>query len=68
VDDSSTVHFRPVRVGRDTGSEIEVLAGVQEGMKVVVNPNDGVREGVVVEAKPFQRPHTASPAAGRQGR
>lgn len=68
VDDSSTVHFRPVRVGRDTGSEIEVLSGVQEGMKVVVNPNDAVREGVAVEARPFQHPHTASPAAGRQAR
>jgi RND family efflux transporter MFP subunit len=68
VDDSSTVHFRPVRVGRDSGSEIEVLSGIQEGMKVVVNPNDGVREGVVVEARPFQHPHAAGPAAGRQAR
>ncbi len=68
VDDSSTVHFRPVRVGRDNGSEIEVLAGIQEGMKVVVNPNDQVREGVAVDAQPFLRPRTATPAAGRRGR
>ena len=66
VDNSSTVHFRPVRVGRDSGSEIEVLSGIQEGMKVVVNPNDSVREGVVVAARPFLRPHAATPAAGRQ--
>jgi RND family efflux transporter MFP subunit len=64
VDQSNIVHFRPVRVGRDTGSEIEVLSGIQEGMKVVVNPNDSVREGVAVEARPFLRPHIASPAAG----
>jgi len=68
VDESGTVHFKPVRVGRDTGSEIEVLSGVQEGMKVVVNPNDSVREGVAVEARPFLRPHTTSPAAGRKSR
>ncbi len=68
VDDSSTVHFRPVRVGRDSGSEIEVLSGIQEGMKVVVNPNDQVREGVVVDAQPFLRPHAATPAARRPGR
>ncbi len=66
VDDTSTVHFRPVVVGRDTGSEIEVLSGIQEGMKVVVNPNDSVREGVAVEARPFQRPRVGSPAAGRK--
>lgn len=68
VDESSTVHFRPVRVGRDTGSEIEVLSGIQEGMKVVVNPNDSVREGVTVEARPFLRPHVGTPAAGRKSR
>jgi RND family efflux transporter MFP subunit len=68
VDDSSTVHFRPVLVGRDNGSDIEVLSGIKEGMKVVVNPNDRVREGVAVDAQPFQRSHAASPAAGRQAR
>ena len=61
LDDSSTVHFRPVRVGRDNGSEIEVLTGLTEGMKVVVNPNDDVREGVAVDAQPFQRPRMPSP-------
>ena len=68
VDGSGTVHFQPVRVGRDTGSEIEVLTGIREGMKVVVNPNDSVREGVAVEARPFLRPHVGSPAAGRKPR
>lgn len=68
VDASSTVHYLPVRVGRDTGSEIEVLSGLREGMKVVVNPNDRVREGVVVDAQPFQRPRTGSPATGRNAR
>ncbi len=68
VDDSGTVHFRQVRVGRDTGSEIEVLDGLREGMKVVVNPNDAVREGVVVEARPFQRPGAGSAAGGRKSR
>jgi RND family efflux transporter MFP subunit len=68
VDSSGKVHFQPVQVGRDNGSEIEVLSGVKEGATVVVNPNDAVREGVLVDAQPFQRPHTASPAAGRQAR
>jgi RND family efflux transporter MFP subunit len=68
VDASGVVHFTPVRVGRDTGSEIEVLSGIQEGMKVVVNPNDSVREGVSVETQPFLRPHAGSSAAGGKSR
>ena len=66
VDASGVVHFTPVRVGRDTGSEIEVLSGIQEGMKVIVNPNDSVREGVSVETQPFLRPHAGSPAPGKK--
>lgn len=68
VDGSNIVHFQRVRVGRDNGSDIEVLSGIQEGMKVVVNPNDRVREGIAVDPQPFQRVHVASPAAGRKSR
>jgi len=68
VDGSGRVHFQPVRVGRDNGAEIEVLAGAQEGMKVVVNPNDQVREGVAVDAQPLRPAQAVNPAAGRQAR
>ncbi len=44
------VHIRKVALGRDYGSEIEVMGGVEEGERVVVNPNDDVREGVQVKA------------------
>jgi multidrug efflux pump subunit AcrA (membrane-fusion protein) len=53
-------------VGRDTGSSLEVLTGVEEGMRVVVNPNDRVREGVVVDPKEFHRPKVTTPSAGRR--
>jgi RND family efflux transporter MFP subunit len=68
VDPSGIVRFKPVRVGRDTGSEIEVLSGIQEGMKVVVNPNDSVREGVAVETQPFRHPQMGNPAKGGKSR
>jgi RND family efflux transporter MFP subunit len=43
------IHLVPVAVGRDFGTEIEILSGLKEGDLVVVNPNDDVREGAKVK-------------------
>ncbi len=56
VDRAGRVHFTPIQVGRDSGTDLEVLSGLEAGMQVIVNPNDKVREGVAVEARPFLRP------------
>ncbi len=48
------IHIRKVALGRDYGSDIEVLGGVGEGDRVVLNPNDDVREGVRVKAEDSQ--------------
>ena len=42
------VHYTPVQLGRDLGTEIEVLSGLDEGATVVVNPSDDVAEGTTV--------------------
>ena len=65
VDKSGRVHFTPIQVGRDNGTELEVLSGLEEGMQVIVNPNDKVREGVAVETRPFQRPRPAGAPASQ---
>jgi RND family efflux transporter MFP subunit len=44
----NAVHFQRIAVGRDFGDRIEVLSGLSEGQKVIVNPNDSVQEGVKV--------------------
>jgi RND family efflux transporter MFP subunit len=44
----NVVHFQQITVGRDFGDRIEVLSGLTEGQKVIVNPNDSVQEGVKV--------------------
>jgi len=44
----NVVHFQRITVGRDFGDRIEVLSGLTEGQKVIVNPNDSVQEGVKV--------------------
>jgi RND family efflux transporter MFP subunit len=59
VDSNDTVHFQHVVIGRDFGSEIEILSGLNSGQRVIANPNDSVREGVKV--------HPVMVAAGSAG-
>lgn len=66
VDRAGKVHFTPIQVGRDSGTELEVLSGLEAGMQVIVNPNDKVREGVAVETRPFLRPRPAGSTAPAQ--
>jgi len=53
------VHFTRIQLGRDFGDHLEVLSGLSEGQRVVVNPSDVVREGTRV--KPVQPEKTARP-------
>jgi RND family efflux transporter MFP subunit len=48
LDSSNAVHFQRVTVGRDLGDRIEVLSGMTEGQRAIVNPNDSVQEGVKI--------------------
>ncbi len=48
VDSNDTVHFQHVVIGRDYGSQIEILSGLRSGQRVIANPNDSVQEGVKV--------------------
>ncbi len=43
------VHFQVVQLGRDFGDRLEVLSGLHEGDRLVVNPSDSVREGAKVK-------------------
>jgi RND family efflux transporter MFP subunit len=56
---SDRVHLLPVVLGRDFGTEVEVLDGLTGHEAIVVNPPDGIREGDRVRV--VQSP---SPAVG----
>jgi len=45
VDPGGRVHLRPVRIGRNYGETVEVLDGVRETDKLVLNPSDSIAEG-----------------------
>jgi len=44
VDTDNRVHLRAVTIGRDYGSSVEVVAGLQADDQVIVNPADSLEE------------------------
>ncbi|HEU5247495.1 MAG TPA: efflux RND transporter periplasmic adaptor subunit [Candidatus Udaeobacter sp.] len=51
IENEDRIHWQNIRVGRDFGDRIEVIDGLKEDTKVVMNPTDDLREGVQVEVK-----------------
>jgi RND family efflux transporter MFP subunit len=45
VDGASRVRLKPVTLGRNLGESIEVLGGIADGDRLVVNPSDSLAEG-----------------------
>lgn len=74
------VQLRPINIGKDYGTSLEVLDGVTVNDQVVINPPDSLEEGQVVNvAVPSQpqsqnpastsppKPSSANPSSGNQG-
>jgi RND family efflux transporter MFP subunit len=49
VSPDKTVHYKKIQVGRDYGTRIEVVSGLDENDQVMVNPTTMIREGEKVE-------------------
>jgi multidrug efflux system membrane fusion protein len=53
VDKDSKVHLRSINIGRDFGSTLEILGGIEESDQIVINPSDSLEDGQQVRvAKP----------------
>ena len=50
VDDSGTARFRLISVGKSRGDRTEVLSGLQEGERIVVDRLDAISDGSRVES------------------
>src|SRR5208283_1475525 len=50
------VHLRPITIGRDYGTTLEILGGVEVGDRVVINPADSLQEGQPVNVAPENAP------------
>src|SRR5665213_732702 len=56
VDGASKAHLRLITIGRDLGTSLEIISGLQPSDSVVVNPPDSISDGtaVVVQQEPPQ--------------
>jgi multidrug efflux system membrane fusion protein len=76
VDSSGKVQLRPINIGRDYGTTLEVLGGVSPTDQIVINPADSLDEGQQVnvvqppanQLQPGQpAPQTNPPQAKQKG-
>jgi multidrug efflux system membrane fusion protein len=69
VDDGSKVHLKPVQVGIAAGSSAQILGGISEGERVIVDGTDRLVEGAQVRVrKAGELDSPPDPAGGRGGR
>ena len=72
VDDDSQVHLKPVQVGITTETSADILSGISDGDRVVIDGTDRLVDGAVVRVrKPgeLDNPPGYDPSAGgRSGR
>ena len=48
VQPDDRVRYTRIQLGRDYGDKVEVLAGLEEGQELIVNPTETVRDGAKV--------------------
>jgi RND family efflux transporter MFP subunit len=56
VDDTQHIHLQPVTLGRDFGSTVEVIEGLQEHDRIVLSPPDSLQEGQQVNIAHDSKP------------
>jgi multidrug efflux pump subunit AcrA (membrane-fusion protein) len=50
IEDDGTARFRLIRTGRKINGSVEVLSGLKDGIRYVVSPPPGLKDGMKVEA------------------
>jgi len=55
VTNENRIHWQNIHVGRDFGTQLEVLDGLSENTEVVINPNDDLVEGIQVQVKQVEK-------------
>jgi RND family efflux transporter MFP subunit len=51
VDDQGIVHLKKVTIGRDFGTSLEIVGGIDASERVIVNPSDSLADGTKVQAQ-----------------
>ncbi len=59
VGSDQKAHLKPITIGRDFGTKVEILGGLTSSDDVVVNPADSLEDGQQVHVKPSEGPRPA---------
>ena len=62
VDSSNVVHLRSIKIGRDLGTKLEVVDGIQSSDSIIVNPSDSLADGEKVNIGRNAKPPPDSPS------
>lgn len=67
VDPSDVARFRRVEVGRDFGTEVEIMTGLSPSDRIVTNPGERLADGAKVRivSQPQTQPETTPPSQPR---
>jgi membrane fusion protein (multidrug efflux system) len=69
VDANHKAHLRQLTIGRDYGTTLEVLQGLEPADWIVLNPADSLDDGQEVRVKQMASPEAAgAPARGPQSK
>jgi membrane fusion protein, multidrug efflux system len=66
VDENHKIQLRPINIGRDYGTSLEILGGVSTEDNIVINPPDSLQEGQEVNVASVQPGQPESPQGVRQ--
>ncbi len=61
IDANNTARLRPLVIGRDYGTTLEVLGGLKADDWIVLNPPDSLEDGQAVHVKQIANPTIATP-------
>src|SRR5437660_1867625 len=61
VDANGRIQLRPINIGRDYGTSLEILGGVSAEDRVVINPPDSLEEGQQVNVAAASRSEQGQP-------
>jgi RND family efflux transporter MFP subunit len=66
VDENHKIQLRPINIGRDYGTSLEILGGVSTEDNIVINPPDSLQEGQGVNIASVQPGQQEPPQGVRQ--
>lgn len=61
VGSDGTVQLKDIKIGRDFGTKLEIVNGLQAGDSVIVNPSDSLTNGLKVQVKKEDKPTPENP-------